>query len=284
MRVYIEESDLTTKSSLYDRLRVRTVQTVAMVRLLAARWIEPPRMNGLHLSTLIQQILALIAQHGGATAQRAWDMLCCGGPFANVDEACFVATLRTMGAHGLIEQAVVASYYTARWASASSTTTASLPSSRRQEEYSLVAGNKRIGSLPIDRPLQPDVFPDLRRAASAGGSGRHQAPGGSGSNRPRAATPHSSEARPGWWKIASVRKCSRFTSTAMSRSFLTRADGELLAEGRAEFERLRPGEHPLPSRPAARPLVHLEGRPLQRHLGSAVPAPRGPCGATGGCS
>ncbi len=152
------------------------------------------------------------------TAQRAWDTLCCGGPFANVDEACFVATLRTMGEHGLIEQAAggvllhgpvgerIVNHY-------SFFTVFPTP-----EEYSLFAGNKRIGSLPIDRPLQPESFlifagrrwRVVRVDTERREVGLEPAPTG---NAP------SSGVRQGWWRTASGRKCSRFTWTATSPPF-----------------------------------------------------------------
>jgi ATP-dependent Lhr-like helicase len=40
-----------------------------------ARWCEPPREGALHLSTLVQQLLSLIAQYGGATAADAYRVL-----------------------------------------------------------------------------------------------------------------------------------------------------------------------------------------------------------------
>jgi len=237
LRVYIEESDLTPKSSLYDRLRVRTVQTVAMVRLLAARWIEPPRVDGLHLSTLVHQVLALIAQHGGVTAQRAWDTLCHGGPFTNVNEACFIATLRAMGEHGLIEQAAggvllhgpvgerIVNHY-------SFFTVFPTP-----EEYSLFAGNKRIGSLPIDRPLQPEsflIFAGRRWRVVRVDSDRREvglepAPTGN-------APVFGGEAG-----LVEDRIREEMQQVYLARdtpAFLDQGGCELLAEGRAEFERM----------------------------------------------
>lgn len=158
LRIYLDESRITPKSSLRDRLRVRTVQTVAMVRLLARGWVEPPRIDGLHLSTLVHQVLALIAQYGGITAKRAWSILCQGGPFANVDQAIFIELLRAMGEGQLIEQSGggvllhgpvgerIVNHYSF------------YAVFQTQEEFTLFAGPRRLGSLPIDRPLQPDAF------------------------------------------------------------------------------------------------------------------------------
>jgi ATP-dependent Lhr-like helicase len=129
-----------------------------MVRLLAAKWYEPPTAKGLHLSTLIQQILSIIAQYGGVTASQAWKILCCDGPFNFVDEKMFVDLLRNIGAkkllmqtndglllHGEVGERIVNhySFYTAFMTN---------------EEYRLIAGDKTLGTLPIDRPVPIDSY------------------------------------------------------------------------------------------------------------------------------
>jgi ATP-dependent helicase Lhr and Lhr-like helicase len=69
LRIYIRESEIGANSTIEDLLRVELVQTIAMVNLLLARWCEPSATGYLHLSTLIQQLLSLIAQFGGITAK-----------------------------------------------------------------------------------------------------------------------------------------------------------------------------------------------------------------------
>jgi ATP-dependent Lhr-like helicase len=39
------------------------------------RWNEPPLAGRLHLSTLVHQVLALVAQHGGITTIQGWRLL-----------------------------------------------------------------------------------------------------------------------------------------------------------------------------------------------------------------
>ena len=75
LRVYIREREIHSGSSLEDCLRFELVQTIAMVSLLLGGWCEPPDASRLHLSTLVQQILSLIAQYGGVTARSAWPMI-----------------------------------------------------------------------------------------------------------------------------------------------------------------------------------------------------------------
>jgi ATP-dependent Lhr-like helicase len=107
MRVYVTESELTERSHPLDALRAQTVQAIAMINLMLKRWNEPPDTSRLHLSTLLHQVMALVSEHGGVTATRAWDVLVRSGTFASVDIGLFKTLLRRMGDPnvGLLEQA-----------------------------------------------------------------------------------------------------------------------------------------------------------------------------------
>lgn len=153
VRVYVTEEEITGQTSAIDELRPDIVQTVAMVRLLLAHWVEPPDDPGLNLSTLIQQVLSVIAQHGGATAMELHGALCGPGPFELVNAKRFARLLRAMAAadlivqsddgtllHGLVGERAVNhySFYTAF---------------QTPEEWKLVADGRNLGTLPIVQPL-----------------------------------------------------------------------------------------------------------------------------------
>lgn len=156
LRIYIQEEELTEKSDPSDCLRTGLVQTIAMVRLLLAKWYEPPPSGGLHLSTLVQQMLSLIAQYGGVTAAQAYNVLCKNGPFPLVGQQMFGEFLRSLGNQRLIMQASdglllhgqlgerIVNHY-------SFYTAFSTP-----EEYRLISGDRTLGTLPIDRPVAVD--------------------------------------------------------------------------------------------------------------------------------
>jgi len=144
------------KSGISDCLREGLVQTIAMVRLLIAGWFEPPRVGGLHASTLVQQILSIIAERGGVTAIELWSALASGGsPFEGVSKDDFVQLLRHMGErrllaqdssglllHGELGEKLVNHYeFYAAFTS--------------EEEFRLVCEGKALGSLPVSRPLLP---------------------------------------------------------------------------------------------------------------------------------
>lgn len=158
LRIYVEEQELTEESSLQDALHAELVQTIAMVQLLLASWYEPPPAGALHLSTLVQQTLSLIAQHGGVRVDQAWRTLCQSGPFSGVDVPTFTALLRCLGQRDLIQQAASGelllgvrgeqlvghySFYTAF---------------TTPEEYQLFAGGRPLGSLPISFPLDEGSY------------------------------------------------------------------------------------------------------------------------------
>lgn len=104
LRLYIEEATVTDRSSPQDAIRAELVETIAMVNLLLGKWIEPPVAGLVHGSTFVQQLLSLIAQHGGVSAADAYTLLCESGPFLHVTRAMYKALLRQLAAHDLIEQ------------------------------------------------------------------------------------------------------------------------------------------------------------------------------------
>lgn len=153
LRCYAVESELDDTSDISDLLREGLVQTVAMVRLLVAGWFEPPKIGGLHASTLVQQILSVIAERGGATAADLWTTLVQDGPFGNLTRDDFVALLRFLGErellvqessglllHGVLGEKLVNHYefYSAFLS---------------DDEFRLVCDGRTLGSLPVSRPL-----------------------------------------------------------------------------------------------------------------------------------
>src|SRR6266545_1079412 len=76
LRVYVAEAEVTAHTPPPDALRAQLVQSIAMVQLLLERWFEPPGLDDLHLSTLTQQVLSIIAQHGGVRPAEAYSALC----------------------------------------------------------------------------------------------------------------------------------------------------------------------------------------------------------------
>ncbi|MBI4773275.1 MAG: DEAD/DEAH box helicase [Deltaproteobacteria bacterium] len=158
LRLYIREAELTSKSHVIDQLRTQLVQTVAMVDLMLEGWYEPPSIEALHLSTLIQQILSMVAQYGGVPPLKAWRTLCGDGPFSGVDPSMFGRLLRCLGDLRVIEQAAdgtlllgevgepIVGHYTFFAAFTAS------------DEYRVECDGKKLGSLPVSFALVPGGF------------------------------------------------------------------------------------------------------------------------------
>lgn len=96
LRTYITEPKLERNTAPHDALRPELVQATAMLELFRVHdWCEPPETGGLHLSTLVQQVLSLTAQHGGVYPHQAESVLCSRGTFA-VDPGTFSLVLAAM--------------------------------------------------------------------------------------------------------------------------------------------------------------------------------------------
>lgn len=105
LSMFIKERDLAEALSLVDKLRLELLQSIAIIHLLLKeKWYEPPDRSLFHLSTLLHQVLAVIAQWGGVRAEQLWSVLCESGTFANVAEEHFRMLLRGMGEKDLIRQ------------------------------------------------------------------------------------------------------------------------------------------------------------------------------------
>lgn len=153
LRLYVSEAPVDDRSSVIDQLRCSLVQTAAMVRLMLDGWLEAPADPGLNYSTLIQQVLSVVAQHGGARAVEIHRALCGAGPFEQVDQARFAGLLRSMARHDLLSQAsdglllhgVAGERFVNHYSFYTAFQTAS--------EWRLVTGGKTLGTIPIDHPL-----------------------------------------------------------------------------------------------------------------------------------
>ena len=153
MRIYIQEPPLTPEAPLPDALRVALVQTVAMVELLVAGWYEPPPAEALHLSTLVQQLLSLIAERQGVRPLAVWRLLCEGGPFAGVDQAMFADLLRGLGGHDLLVQSVDGTLLLGGAGERLVNQYGFYTAFVTPEEYRVVHEGRTLGALPFRYPL-----------------------------------------------------------------------------------------------------------------------------------
>ena len=158
MRIYVTEAELDKDTSALDALRTRTIQSIAMVDLMARRWNEPPEPDRLHLSTLLHQIMALVAQLGGATPTELWAYLVQSSVFTGIDKE----TLKTLLRHmldpkvGLLERARDGTLLPGPIGERLIESRDIFSVFVSEEEYRVVArGGRTIGQIPSGVPLVP---------------------------------------------------------------------------------------------------------------------------------
>lgn len=102
LRVFSIENE-ESSGWLYN-LRTNLVQNIAVIELLREKQYEEPVVSKSHLSTLIQQILSLVASFSGFYPKEGWEILCNRGAFKSITPKVFMNLLKCMGKQGLLSQ------------------------------------------------------------------------------------------------------------------------------------------------------------------------------------
>ncbi|MDC9581132.1 DEAD/DEAH box helicase [Xenorhabdus sp. PR6a] len=157
LRMLIAEHELTHTSSIVDQLRLQLIQSMAMIRLLiGSKWFEPANTRQMHYSTLFHQILAIVAQWGGVRADQLWSQLCQHGPFQKVDLNNFKTLLQHMGKLQFLTQLSSGELVLGVEGERLVNQYTFYAVFSTPEEFRIVAGNKTLGSVPVDSPLLPE--------------------------------------------------------------------------------------------------------------------------------
>lgn len=160
LRQYAIELRHDSASSFVDRLRLGLVRTIAMIELLLEGWCEPARPDALHLSTLVHQVLSVIAERGGAKANRLHRVLCQEGPFRQVSVEMFLGVLRALGKPetGLIEQSSDGLLLLGPKGEKLAEHYSFYAVFQTPEEFHLIADGKELGTLPVTNILTPGML------------------------------------------------------------------------------------------------------------------------------
>lgn len=155
LRMFVAEPPFEHGSHPIDRLRLDLAQAVAMVECLIEGWCEPPERAGLHLSTLIHQVLALIVQYGGVLPGQAFKLLCERGPFRNVDKDLFAEFLHAIGPNDgkLIEQAGNGLLMIGAAGEEITESHDFYPVFATDLEYRVIHETRTLGTYPLNSPL-----------------------------------------------------------------------------------------------------------------------------------
>ena len=102
LRVYSIDRD--KPNDMMACLSFSLVQNIAMIELIRENRYEPYNVERYHFSTLIQQILSVLAQYGSFYPKEGWILLCKNGAFGNVTPDMFLELLQGLGNGSIISQ------------------------------------------------------------------------------------------------------------------------------------------------------------------------------------
>ncbi|MFD9705259.1 DEAD/DEAH box helicase [Lentzea sp. NPDC059081] len=154
LRMYVTAEELTTDIAPQDELRAELFQAVAMMSLLSDRWYEPADTSSLHLSTLVQQVMSVIAQHQGAHPADLFRALCLAGPFSHVDQATFASLLRDLGHAEVVQQEPDGLLLLGKVGERIVDHYSFYAVFAEKQEYRLVHGSRTLGTLHVNTPTE----------------------------------------------------------------------------------------------------------------------------------
>ncbi|MEY9142336.1 DEAD/DEAH box helicase [Bradyrhizobium elkanii] len=158
LRIYLREPNIDNKSGFLDRLRLNTIRSVAVVRLLLEGFVEEARAAPEIASTLIHQMLSVIMERGGIGPKPLYDLLCGPGPFASISTAHFALLLRHLGSQAVrfIEQAGDGTLMLGQEGEKVGQSRSFFAVFESNEEWRLTTGGRTLGTLPIMHPVHKE--------------------------------------------------------------------------------------------------------------------------------
>lgn len=157
LRIFVIERPPEKGAHPIDQLNLSLIQSIAMIECLREGWCEPPAAWGLHLSTLIHQILAVIMQTGGIHPAAAWKLLCERGPFRTVNRTVFADLLRCMATktNRLVEQSPEGLLMIGEMGERITESHEFYPVFATEREYRIINETRVLGTYPLSSPVAP---------------------------------------------------------------------------------------------------------------------------------
>ncbi len=156
MRVYIPVRLRKDDTDLVRQLCPDLLRAVALTELMLQKWVEPPTVQPYDLSTLLQQILSVLAQTGGIRMDRLYDRLVRNGAFAWIDRDVMLNLVRDMAAADLVEQMPEGDLVLGLEGQKLVKNFDFYSAFQTPVEFSVVSERKAIGSLPAMFAPQPE--------------------------------------------------------------------------------------------------------------------------------
>ncbi|MDG4889988.1 helicase-related protein [Mesorhizobium sp. WSM4989] len=159
LRVYVRERNLGQDSDPLDHLRLETVRAVAAVRLLVAKFVEPPSIVDAVATVALHQTVSLIAQEGGLRADRLFETICSAGPLSVLGKDDYIELLRGMASadNRLLEQAPDGTVMLGEIGERLTAGRDFYAVFSTDEEWRIVCGGRTLGAIPISNPVAVGV-------------------------------------------------------------------------------------------------------------------------------
>ena len=154
LRGYVIERETGPNMDISDLLKEDLIGLTASINLLLQGWFEPPTGQGLHLSTMVQQTLSLIAQCSGISAAKLWHILVKTGPFENVTADDFKVFLIGLKDKKLIYQDPDGTILPTLEAEKFINKYEFFTAFQTEDEFVIIHNGTELGSMPLARPLQ----------------------------------------------------------------------------------------------------------------------------------
>ncbi len=152
LRLFLLEERAGSRAHVADRLHLGLFQSLAVLRLLEEGWCEPALPPRPQYSTLVQQILSSIGQYGGLRPSLLWHLLCATGPFP-VDQGRYLQLLKGLVARNIIYKSENNELCLTDRGRALTGGRDFCTAFRQPPDYTLVSGERILGRLPMDAPL-----------------------------------------------------------------------------------------------------------------------------------
>lgn len=137
-----------------DQLFLGLIQTIAVVELMLERWVEPGNFGKRDVSTLVQQVISMVAS-GDVTPKYLYSTLCIAGPWNKIPVQEFLQILKALSASEVIKQLSDGTLIIGIEGERLISDYHFYAAFETPEEYKLVAGGKQIGTLPMTTILLP---------------------------------------------------------------------------------------------------------------------------------
>jgi len=150
-RGYVREPYLAADADPLDQLHLPVAQSVAALRLLGERFIEPPTGDPALFSVAVHQILSRITERGAQRADALYRAIGREGPFAAIDPRDFADLLRGLGGgdEPMLEQAPDGSLMLGPLGERLTGSRDFYANFKTDEEWRLVHQGRALGTLPI---------------------------------------------------------------------------------------------------------------------------------------